>query len=356
MAESLTDQQVAEAAAHWLSGAVIAPLGAGHIHDTFLLQGQQHAGLLREQQPPGQQVQAPLSVETEIVLQRINEFVFNDPGQLMAQTSRLLACWSQQRDYQCPQLIPSLDGTSFVHLSSGYWRAWRRLAGVTVDPAQTPQQAYAAGLAFARLQCQLAHLPAPPLAPTIDHFLQLEYYLAQFDGVAHQADKELLAQIDAHRPLATEFKQAGSYFSHIHGDCKIDNLLFDPAAREVVAILDFDTAMSAPRALDFGDLIRSIALSRGRVEVAMFEAALRGFSDGGVGLTVDEALIAPRYVTFMLAVRFLTDHLQGDSYFKVASHGENLARAESQFDLLTGLSEQGEALASVARTICAEKG
>ena len=132
----------------------------------------------------------------------------------------------------------------------------------------------------------------------------------------------------------------------IHGDCKIDNLLFDMQRSSVVAVLDLDTTMVGQWWWDFGDLVRSVAQSAtGEVDQTLFDAAAAGFfssgpasvslAEGGLGL----ALAAPAYMTYMLCVRFLTDHLAGDKYFRVTARGDNLKRAQGQFRLLQHLEE-----------------
>ncbi len=321
-ASRLADARVA--AAHWAPDPQVSILGDGHIHDTYLLTCQ----------------------DQQMVLQRLNEYVFRDAALVMAQTERLLACWSEQSNYLCPRLQLTTQGSRYLQAESGFWRAWTHLPGETGDPPQNPTQAYAAGLAFARLQSMLNGLPEPKLEPTIEGFLDLNYYLAEYETVAEMVGPERRRYIDSFRYLT---EVLGPTQAHIHGDCKVDNLLFDQNGENVVAILDFDTAMYASRALDFGDLVRSISASRGGFELEMYTGCLQGFCDGGVALTVEEATNAPSYVTFMLGLRFLTDHMRGDFYFKTPSPGENLERADRQFALLSDLEEQRETL--ITRTM-----
>lgn len=314
---------------HWLPGAFVSTLGHGHIHDTYLAEAR----------------------NTKLVIQRINHYVFSKPDLVMAQTERLLECWSLQNNYVCPRLVRTQEDKTSVRQGDNTWRAWHWLPGETIDPPENTAQVYAAAKAFALLQIQLSGLAGPALKPTIERFLDLSFYLAQFEKVATFANPSHRAVIHQHQDLQNSL---GIAKAHIHGDCKVDNLLFAADRQSVVAILDFDTAMYGDRALDFGDLIRSVGVSCGRLDPDMYRAALAGFVQGGVGLTVNEAVAAPSYVTFMLAVRFLTDHLQGDVYFKTTHAGENEERANRQFRLLARLKDQAVQIRTIAEEVCCD--
>ncbi len=298
----------ARAGARWLTDAEVAPLGDGHINDTYLLGSGREA----------------------MVLQRINTEVFRDPATLMRQAVRLLDGWSTQQIYQVPAMLPTRDGELWVHNDDGWWRACRYLAaGRTLPRVESPEQARLAARAFACFQETAAGLEGPPLVATIDSFLELAAYLRGYDAVAAQAPAELRTLVDAHRAWPALAQPTGP----IHGDCKLDNLLFDSGGSRVLAVLDFDTAMHGHWAWDFGDLVRSVWSTRDRADEALFLACLEGFAAEREGLDPVAAADAPGYVTLMLAVRFLTDHLSGNRYFRVTQAGENLRRAQKQFEL-----------------------
>ena len=102
----------------------------------------------------------------------------------------------------------------------------------------------------------------------------------------------------------------------IHGDCKINNVLFDQQGERVLSVIDLDNNMSGHWAWDFGDLVRSVSFSRGGFDEEDYRACLLGFLAGrGSDRVVNEHLVsAPSYLAFMLGLRFLTDHLSGDIY------------------------------------------
>ena len=310
----------AEHALHaWFDQAQAAPLGDGHIHDTY-------------------EVSSP---DGHFVLQRVNHQVFTDPELVMRQTDRVLQRWRQQKAYVVPKLVAARDGSVAKWVDGEFWRVWEFIADTrVVDPVENSHQAFQAGKAFGALQRHLRGLPEPRLVEPIPGFLQLRHYLQAYDAVASGAPPQLHTLIERHRHLADELGQRNAT---IHGDCKINNLLFDAAGKRAVAVIDFDTVMHGHWAWDFGDLVRSICFSRGAADVGYFVAALRGFASEQTACTVAECLAAPGYVTLMLGVRFLTDHLRGDRYFRVSRRGENLARAKEQFDLFESfLGVQGE--------------
>lgn len=305
-------QSALEFAAYWTAVPRLEPLGDGHIHDTFLLSG--------------------VDLSAPIVLQRVNEVVFQDGELVMSQTTRLLDHWHKQDEYAVAQLVPTLSGEAYLQMPGNLWRAWQYLAdGRVVDPLRNPAQAFAAGRAFGRFQNCMDELPGPALLETIPGFLLLSHYLLAYDEVADVAPLPERRLIDEQRYLA---EQLVARNAHIHGDCKINNLLFDTSADSVLAIIDFDTAMYGHWAWDFGDLMRSVWLSLGGCDVEYYEACLAGFASAQLRVNPHEAQLAPLYVCLMLGIRFLTDHLTGDTYFRVSEPGENLIRAQQQFRLL----------------------
>ena len=319
------------AASLWFDQVTLTSLGAGHIHDTYLLED-------CSVEPAGQ-----------FVLQEFNEVVFTDAALVMNQTLRLLDQWRKQHDYLVPALQLSKGGNSWERVDGQLWRVWRYIADTTsIGPVESLSQARAAGAAFGALQSNLADLPAPVLTETIEGFLQLRFYLAAYDKVAAAAPLELDRIVQDNRGLAD---QLGKRNAHIHGDCKVDNLLFDARAQSVVAIIDFDTAMYGHWAWDFGDLVRSVCFSRGAADVDHFAACLEGFAPHQPLAQPQHAVAAPGYVALMLGVRFLTDHLSGDVYFRVETHGENLLRAREQFDLFQNLQALRPQLLDAAQDI-----
>ncbi len=315
--------------------AKLQPLGAGHINDTLL---------------------AEVDGRPAVVLQRINEQVFTDPGRVMSNLARVQAHLGEVAPGLIPALIEALDGQCFFKDNAGaWWRLWEYLPdGRTIEQTRDPAICRAAAHTFGRFQRLLDDLPGPTLEPTIPGFLELAGYLERFDGVvAATSGAEAVidevcgrALIENHRDLAMELPRGGTV---IHGDCKLNNLLFAQRGSAVRAVLDLDTIMVGHWAWDFGDLARSVLTGAAEGEpgqtgagaqdaLDLFAALVKGFLAGRKeDLDARALAVAPVYVAFMLGVRFLTDHLEGDRYFKISKAGENLDRARRQFDLIKGL-------------------
>lgn len=326
----MTPAQVLRQGWGW-KDAELTPLGAGHINDTLRVSAPGH--------PIG-------------VLQRINEQVFTDPALVMDNLVRVQAHLASSAPDLIAPLIDALDGQpSYVDETGGWWRLWHFLPdGRTLQQTEDPDICRSAAEAFGRFQKLLADLPGPPLLPTIPGFLELDGYLSQLDEVcADTADAEAAIAaacgssdfIDQHRQLALALPKGDAV---IHGDCKLNNLLFSERSAAIRAVLDLDTIMVGHWAWDFGDLARSVlggVVQDGPDEprsLELFRALVAGFRSGCQrALDAPALAVAPRYVAFMLGVRFLTDHLAGDRYFKVAARGENLERAQRQFALMAAL-------------------
>lgn len=323
----MSPQEVLQAG--WRLAADIRPVGEGLIHDSYLVRGE---GDL-------------------LVLQRVNGRVFRDTDLLMENVARVSAHLSGKQHAWAPSLMPSSAGGSYVRAGGEVWRLWTYLPGAgALTSVENDRQAQVAGTGFGRTYRWLQDLEGPRLEDSIPGFLQLGHYLDEFDG-CRGAPADLAAAVDARRPLAERFRERTGY---VHGDCRIEHLVLDEAGN-VAGVLDLDTVMWGSWAWEFGDLIRS--MSGDRPHPSRFEAAARGYlGEAGVSATAEDLVLAPRYTTFMLGVRFLTDHLQGDLYFKTAGRGENLERAAAQFRLVEAMESMQRELTDRARMLLDEVG
>ena len=296
----------------WMPGGEAQALGAGHIHGTWLV--------VRDDQT--------------LVLQRVNTSVFTRPELVMQQAVRVQEHWAQQTRYAVPRWIASVDGHRLVQQNGEYWRAQAYLASsVTINPLETIQQVREVSTAFAAFQAHMAKFPAAELEDTIPGFLQLDHYLDQFAQVEAGAPEVLRRLVDEGSRLSALFAARNTC---IHGDCKVDNCLFDSKSEKAIALIDFDTVMHGHWAWDFGDLVRSVCTVPSHkdepLNLEFFGACVQGFSSLPI-VGVQELVLSPQYVALMLGVRFLTDHLSGDVYFRVDQPGDNLKRAHMQFAL-----------------------
>lgn len=334
----------------------LRPLGEGHINSTWRVELPVACGEGRQR----------------YVLQRMSQAVFAEPALVMANLSALFgdsgAIESKPLKYVLPQPIPARSGELLVNsgqetLPSGdvVESVWRLMPYVedsqTLQSLATAEQARAAGRAFGEFQHWLTGLADAPLAEVIPGFHQLDGYVSALGNVVVDIETVGSPLVDREQFLVRQLQQrpyapalAGGAHGVIHGDCKVNNLLFTSDAQRVIAIVDLDTLMRAPWWLDFGDLVRSATCTeRGEFQRDFYPSLVAGFFVGRSGtehaerssdLVLDDALQAPAYMTYMLCVRFLTDHLRGDRYFNVTFRGENLARAEQQFRLLEALESE----------------
>ena len=297
----------ASAIKHWLDGpASLTRLPGGRINDTWLA-GDRH------------------------VLQRVNPRVFADPLAVMRNLSKVLA-------HDATLLVaprPTRDGQDcVVDAGGGAWRLFPRIEGRSFDVLPGALFGRAAQ-AFGAFQARMAGFRGA-LAPVIPGFHDLDGYLAALDAAPAGAVRER-KRVDALRDAFPPTAKANV----IHGDCKVGNLLFHQDLDEVVAVIDLDTVMLGDSAWDFGDLVRSAfagdeeSESPPPIAKAGVDALARGFAAGlrNLDQPVDRYAAAPAYMSFMLAVRFLADHLEGDVYFRVAARGDNLRRASGQLAL-----------------------
>ena len=293
----------------WGTQAAVSPLGSGRINDSYLAQRD----------------------ADRFVLQRINRFVFRRPDVLMDNVTRASVHLNAKHPGWTPMLIPTRDGASHAQVNGDLWRLWSFADGHSLAKLDNNRQAQAAGRALGQTHRWLRDLPGPRLEPAIPGHLQLDRCLADFDA-CEGAEPQLIDFINARRELAARFRECNGT---IHGDGHLDNLLFGKDG-SVVAVLDLDTVMWGHWAWDFGDLVRS-ALGR-QASPTRFAAVASGYLDAAkVRASLDDLVMAPRYVTFMIGLRYLTDHLDGDRYFKVDAHGENRHRALDRFRLLQAL-------------------
>ena len=249
--------------------------------------------------------------------------------------------------------------------ADGWWRMYEFLEDTTNRvTASSGDQVFRAAQAFGHFQGVLFDLPPPPLFETIARFHDtvgrfeaLDHALAAKAAAAGRG-KQAQAEVQSaatHRGLADRLIKAaarGLPQRTVHNDCKISNVLFDRQNGEALCVVDLDTAMPGLAAFDFGDMARSMAHRTDEdardpetveVDLELFGALASGYLDGARFLTPDErqSLVDGALVlTLEQAVRFLTDYLEGDVYFRVERPEQNLERCRVQFALLESLLDR----------------
>jgi Ser/Thr protein kinase RdoA (MazF antagonist) len=325
------------------------PHTVGHIHRSFLLRCSGRRG------------------EARYLLQRINTEVFGDPGALMGNIS-VVTEHLRRRSANVPRIVPTRSGhLLFWDPSGAVWRCYEHLDGCkTLQVARQPGEAAEAGRAFGRFERLLADLDPFSLAETLPGFHDPPRRLRQLAdaldedpaGRSGGVGPELEA-VRRHSELAEVARGLNHSLPRrvVHYDCKISNVLFDTSSGAAMSVVDLDTVMPGVVLWDFGDLVRSIAceapederdLERVRARADVVGAAGRGYLEEACAFITEReraALpLAGAAATFEQAVRFLADHVGGDTYFRTAYPGHNLDRARSQLALLDSLVAQGEEL------------
>ena len=333
------------------------PYGTGHLHETLLvnmIENQRHV---------------------PYIFQRINHFAFRDPPGLMENIVRVTgfirqkfaARHSTKDDISRRVLtvILTRDGAAFYRDTEGnYWRAYVFIKEAhTYDTLDSLDQAYQVSYMFGQFLALLQDFPDPPLHETIPDFHNGPKRFKDFQEALasdlHNRAKTAKAEIDFLLAQASMFDVIPALVQKkeipirvTHNDPKVNNVMLDDATGKGVCVIDLDTVMNGASLYDFGDLARSSLsstaederdLSKVFVEIPRFETILKGFFAGiGKSLTQTEQdylVFSGKLMTLLIGMRFLTDYLQGDVYFKVHRPDHNLHRCRRQFKLVQSIIE-----------------
>ena len=337
----------------------ITPLGSGNVNDTYLVES---GGSLS-------------------VLQRINTAVFTQPELVMHNLQQLSQHMQEKlqrkppalhnRRWEHPRLICTQSSDQSWHCceAGGFWRSLSFIPQAeSVDVIQTADQARELGSGLGLFHALISDLPVDSLADTLEGFhitpLYLEAYRnALASGARQGSDASRFCMAFIHEreglvPLLEEAKRRGKLpLRPIHGDPKINNVMLDRSSGRAVALIDLDTVKPGLVHYDIGDCLRSCcnrlgeettALDAVRFDLDLAQAILEGYlAEAGGLLTPLELQLIPdaaRLISFELGLRFFTDHLNGNVYFKAQHPEHNLQRALVQFRLTASIEAQMEPL------------
>jgi aminoglycoside phosphotransferase (APT) family kinase protein len=303
--------------------------------------------------------------------QKINQTVFKDTAALMSNVVRvtnhlrhkLETLHSRDMTRRCLTIVPTRNGESFYRNGSGEcWRTFVFVEGVqTFESVQTPQQAFEAGKAFGSFQNLLVDLPGPRLTETIPHFHNTRRRFQALQQAVKQDHfnraESARAEIDfalEHEPLVDVILNALAKKKIperiTHNDTKFNNVMLDTNTGEAMCVVDLDTVMPGCALYDFGDMVRTttsptmedeLDLSKVRMQMPMFKKLAEGYlSTANEFLTKTERsyiAFAGKLITFTIGLRFLTDYIAGDTYFRIHRPGHNLDRCRTQFKLVESI-------------------
>jgi hypothetical protein len=325
------------------------PYGNGHINDTFAA------------------VYDQAGTHVRYIHQRINHRIFKDPPKLMEnidrvtrhQAASLGALPAEELSRRALTVMPSRDALPYFRDAEGaYWRTYLFIEKAkTYDIVTSAAQAYEAARAFGRFQASLADLPGDRLHETIPQFHHSPWRyenlekavaadsLGRLKDCRAEADFALAQKAQVSR--LTDLQAKGLLPERVtHNDTKLNNVMIDDKSGEGICVIDLDTVMPGLAAYDFGELVRTSTmpvkedetdLSKVVMQWDKFEALTQGYleSAGGFLTAAEKENLAfgGWLMAFENGMRFLTDHLSGDTYYKIHRPGQNLDRARSQLAL-----------------------
>ena len=348
--------------------------GKGHINNTYL------------------SIWNQAGTQVRYTHQRINKHVFKKPAEVVENirhiTEHIAAKLAADTDIKVNvggcflvedtisasrrvlTLVPTKDGRFFyVDRDGEYWRTYLFIEKAsTFEQMDSPALAHKVGAAVGVFQQQLSDYSGPPLHETIPDFHNMHSRYEQLDRAVALNTAGRLETVREELAFLEENRARGMILSDglangtlkrgiTHNDTKLNNILFDDATGEAICLIDLDTVMPGTVLFDTGDLIRTAAntacedeqdLSKVHFDCNIFKALIGGYlsTAGGCLTAYEKSLIAEsgRILTQIMAVRFLTDYLNGDIYYKTTRPTHNLDRARTQIALIKSMDSQWEQL------------
>jgi aminoglycoside phosphotransferase (APT) family kinase protein len=323
----------------------VQPCGSGNIHDTYLLT-----------------FRTPAGQERQGILQRLNHRVFARPDAVM-RNIQAIAKHLQNTDYPPGALIPipnAQGDTLYRDAQQHYWRAFPYFAHTYApEHLPTPEEACEAARAYGLFLKALTSCPAETVEETIPHFHDPRHRWVAFEAAVAkdlvgrsgcvQAEVARLYEQRTVFEAIARLKETGQLPVRIvHNDTKAGNVLLSHHNGKAVAVIDWDTLMPGTVLSDFGDMVRTFAPDHYEDEpgeVAVRPLALQALEEGfleGIGSALTPAErqhlhLGARWIVAEQALRFLTDYLNGDTYYKIRYPEHNLVRARNQLSLLAHL-------------------
>ena len=360
----MTDREIAMRAAKQFNADEIThiePYGSGHINSTWLAIHKSSDGK-----------------EVKNLMQKISTVAFKNPEQLM---ENIVGVTEFLRDKVEEDgtltVIKTLDGKNlYIDEFNNYWRVYKFVDDATAyQQIENDNDFYICGLAFGEFQQMLAEYPAEKLHETIANFHNTPSRFADFKkalaedkmGRAKDVAPEvefILARECKADAITSKLESGEIPYRVTHNDTKLNNILIDNATGKAKCVIDLDTVMPGAAAYDFGDSIRFGAstgaedetdLSKISVDTHLFEVFAKGYlSTANKFLTPAEkdSLVTGAYLmTLECGVRFLTDYLNGDVYFKIHRENHNLDRCRTQFKLVADMEAKEAELRAIVNSI-----
>ncbi len=341
------------------------PYGSGHINDTFLLC-----------------FETPANDQKQYILQRINHTIFHNPPQLMENIVNItrflrnkITAQGGEPDRETLNVVKTKHGANWYQDSdNNYWRIYQFIENsLCLEQVKSEKDFYDSAVAFGNFQKMLADFPTELLHETIPNFHHTPSRFQAFQKALNEgiparialAQNEIAFALEreCETTILTSLLKEGQLPLRVtHNDTKLNNILFDADTKKALCIIDLDTVMPGLSLYDFGDSIRFGAntaaedetdLSKVSLDLSLFEAFTKGYLEGcGGSLTDKEIAMLPmgaKLMTYECGIRFLSDFLLGDTYFKIHRENQNLDRAKTQFRLVADMEAKWDTMAEIVR-------
>ncbi len=339
----------------------------GHINNTFVLEFDDGLGKIKS-----------------YLLQLINTNVFKNPDELMENIvgvteylRKIVVDNGGDPERECLNVYFTSDGKPYYRDADGNcWRCYNFITGAhSCQSIDDPETFANAARAFGKFQCLLADYPSETLHETIPNFHNTLSRFADFekavsDNIAGRADSVrdeidfVLARRNDAGVLVKLLEKGKLPLRVTHNDTKLNNVMFDNETDEGICVIDLDTVMPGLSLYDFGDSIRFGAntaaedekdLSKVSLSLPLYREYTAGYlSTAGQSLTPTEVEYLPfsaKLMTFECGMRFLTDYLNGDTYFRIAYNDHNLDRCRTQFRLVEDMERKMEDMKAITQEI-----
>ena len=339
------------------------PYGSGHINDTYLLTFEiAEMGTIK------------------VILQRMNKNIFTKPIELMENILNVTSYLRKKiienggnPDRETLNVIRTVDNMPYFVDSEGeYWRSYKFITDATsYDQVESPEDFYQSAGDFGNFQRLLAEYPAETLHETIEGFHDTKARFQVFKKAVEDDVCGRAASVQKEIQFVLEHEHLANVFADLlekkeiplrvtHNDTKLNNIMIDNKTRKGICVIDLDTVMPGLAMNDFGDSIRFGAstatedeqdLSKVSCDMELFDLYAKGFIEGcGGKLTEKEIDLMPTgamVMTFECGMRFLTDYLQGDTYFKIHRENHNLDRCRTQFKLVKDMEAKWDTMREI---------
>ena len=302
------------------------------------------------------------SVQGEFILQNINTQVFKDPFAIDHNIKAIGQYYNtNQPDQLFTFLVPNLRGETLIELEGKYYRAFKKINGIALDVLSTASQAKAAANQFGQFTASLIEFPIADLKVTIPQFHDLALRYHQFEDALIHGDtnrisqaKEAILFLQSHQAYVKQWLHfTGHQDAHLrvtHHDTKISNVLFNEDA--AICVIDLDTTMPGYYISDVGDMCRTylcpvneacedLNLIKVLPErwIAIQEGYLEAMGEFLTNFEKDHFAFSGQSIIYMQALRFLTDFLELDRYYRVERPDQNLDRTNNQIQLLKAFNQ-----------------